>query len=130
MNKYGQIAVLSAQDLNAHKFSTPVAAWRHAAAKTFPDQEASQDKGCPKNAFLGLCEEGFVKGVPPGNYSAGLDNKSYAVKAAQLLGTNPRLAASGASELWRLVMDGRVKKPNSQMDVVLSLWSEGFISNR
>ena len=35
-----------------------------------------------RGAFLGLCEEGLVKGIPAGKYSASKDNKQYAVRAA------------------------------------------------
>lgn len=31
--------------------------------------KSSQVKGCTKGTFLGLCEEGLVKGIPKGNYT-------------------------------------------------------------
>jgi hypothetical protein len=46
---------------------------------------SAQKKGCPRGAFLGLCEEGLVKGIPAGNYTTSKDNKAYAVRAAELL---------------------------------------------
>ena len=36
--------------------------------EVFPTQESSRKKGCPQSAFLGLCEDGYVKGIPQGRY--------------------------------------------------------------
>jgi hypothetical protein len=70
----------------------------------------------------------LVVGVPAEDYSAGSENKGYAVDAVRLLRKDPNLAGLGAGELWKRVMKGRPKKPNSQMEVVLSLWSNGHIA--
>ena len=43
----------------------------------WPDRE--------RGAFLGLCEEGLIKGIPSGQYMASRDDKAYAVRAAALL---------------------------------------------
>lgn len=32
-------------------------------------ESTSQRKGCPKGVYLGLCEEGLVKGIPKGKYT-------------------------------------------------------------
>jgi hypothetical protein len=45
-------------------------------------------KGCPKGTFLGLCEEGLVKGIPKGNYTKSVKNKKYAIKAVTVLKQN------------------------------------------
>jgi hypothetical protein len=128
MDKYGEVALLAVKELHEHSFWTPPAAWRRAAAQVFPDHEDSQKKLCPRGAFLGLCEEGLVVGVPAEDFSAGSENKSYAVDAVRLLRKDPSLAEAGAGELWKRVMKGRSKKANSQMDVVLSLWTNNYIS--
>jgi hypothetical protein len=39
-----------------------------ATKEIFGEGTWGQIKGCPKNTFLGLCEEGIVKGVNKGNY--------------------------------------------------------------
>ncbi|MGN7083037.1 DUF6979 family protein, partial [Neisseria sp. P0001.S005] len=39
-------------------------AWTEIAA-SFPIKESIRKKGCPKNAFLGLCRAGLVKGINP-----------------------------------------------------------------
>ncbi|MFF0913304.1 DUF6979 family protein [Brevibacillus sp. NPDC003359] len=43
----------------------------------------------PRWLTLELCEEGFVRGIEPGNYTKSLDNKTYALQAAELLVTDP-----------------------------------------
>ena len=40
------------------KNSDPAQAWKSAADQVFPDSDSSRSKGCPKSAFLGLCEDG------------------------------------------------------------------------
>jgi hypothetical protein len=52
--------------------------------KLYPTSPTSRKKDCPRGAFLGLCEEGLVKGIPAGKYTASKDNKAYAVRAAAL----------------------------------------------
>ncbi|MCY4245019.1 MAG: hypothetical protein OXE47_06830, partial [Gammaproteobacteria bacterium] len=78
----------------------------------------------PRSAFLGLCEAGLVKGVPPGEYlkkSSKKLNKGYAVKAVSKLIENPKLKDNSPKELWELVIS---KAHDSQMDVVLALWEK------
>jgi hypothetical protein len=128
MAKYGKVAVEATVSLQGDPSRPPRDAWQAAARKVFPTQTSSQEKGCPRSAYLGLCEDGLVVGVQRGDYGAGTDNKAYAVQAVQLLTQNPDLEEVGASSLWRRVMNGRDKKANSQMDVVLSLWAHGLIT--
>ncbi len=119
MSKYGDCAVRSVQFVM--NGSTPGRAWERATITEFGRGTASQKKGCPKHAFLGLCSNGEVKGIPPGNYTKSVLNKRYAVRAAQLLRSNSTLAAN-KSLLWRRVICGRDKQHNNQLDVVLALW--------
>ena len=93
----------------------------------FPTQEEARKKGCPKSAFLGLCEDGFVKGVPKGNYTKGKLNKAYSVKAAKLL-QSKNFESITSKELWSEVMAGEIKTPNSQMEVVLSLAKNNLLN--
>lgn len=118
-NKYAKAAVNAVLHFQNNPVNI-IQSWQFAAREQFPDQIESQKKGCPKSAFLGLCEDGFVKGVPAGNYTRGKLNKSYAVKAVSILKAN-RDSNINSKELWELVMDGESKTPNSQMDVVLAL---------
>jgi len=72
-----------------------------------------RDKGCPKGAFLGLY-----------SFDCGL-NASYAKHAIEILRANPTKHFT-ARELWNAI-GNQGKAHNQQMDVVLSLWSEGYI---
>lgn len=108
----------------------PPEAWQLAAKDIFKNNSTSIKKGCPKNAFLGLCEEGLVKGVEKGKYTRSDLNKTYAIKAVEVL--KERSKEYKPRELWIEVLKrrgGDVKKVhNSQMDVVLALWNRGLIN--
>ena len=71
-SKYGIIAVEAA--CAASNGVHPEMAWKASAAKIFPNSPASEHKGCPKSAFLGLAELGEIAGVK----SKSIDNKRYA----------------------------------------------------
>jgi hypothetical protein len=123
-NKYGISAVIAAR---AFAMTDPLAQWKQAVATIFPMSVESQKKGCPRSAFLGLCEAGYVRGIASGKYTTSQDNKAYAIRAIEILqsGYKPQ----SAKELWLQVMNGRKKAHNSQADVVLALWDEGLIEN-
>jgi hypothetical protein len=126
MPNYGQAAILARKFLVEGRVQSPEEAWEKATAAIFPDSNSSQEKSCPKAAFLGLCEEGLVRGVSPGQSTSSRENKGYAVKAVWLLKSDPALAAD-ENLLWSKVIDGAGKAPNLQMDVVMSLWSNDLI---
>lgn len=93
-NKYGATALQSAVNSN-----NPIESWKMATEDIF-ESKSSREKGCPKNAFLGLCEEGLVKGIQPGAYLKSKKpnlNTKYAIEAAALIKKNPRIAKN---ELW------------------------------
>jgi hypothetical protein len=128
MNKYGNAAINATHMFNNKAAKTPLDAWNQTTIELFGANTPAQRKGCPKNAFLGICEEGLVRGVPKGNYTYRSDslNKAYAVEAVELLRGNP-LLANDKNGLWKEVMRGVKKQHNSQMDVVLALWEKGLI---
>ena len=127
MGSYGKVAVRAAALIRDGKFRSPAEAWASAARELLPHSESSQDKSCPRGAFLGLCDEGLVAGVPAGSYTRSPANKSYAVRAAGLLRTSPELAAQGPTLLWDRVVPGGAKRHNGQMDVVLGLHADGLL---
>ena len=86
---------------------------------------AARKKGCPRGAFLGLCEEGLVKGILAGHYTTSKDNKAYAVRAVALLTEGTQHWSTSA--LWQAVTNGAEKAHNSQMDIVLALWNNDLI---
>lgn len=129
MNKYGYVALKAVDLLRMNEQSEPLAAWNVAASEVFGVGSSSKRKGCPRNAFLGLCEAGMVEGIAGIDYanrSMSQKNKCYAIRAVQLLKEKPELA-DGKSKLWSAVMDGGVLTHNSQMDVVLALWNNNLI---
>jgi len=121
-NRYGEAALIAARDSAG---TSPAKRWQSAMERVYPTSVSAQKKGCPRGAFLGLCEEGLVKGIPAGNYTASKDNKAYAVRAAELLIEGKQKWS--ISELWRAVTDDPEKTHNSQMDIVLALWKNGLI---
>ncbi len=123
--KYGLVALNAANMINESQEIKPCNAWDEAAAFVFPTQLSSRKKGCPRSAFLGLCEEGKVKGVKAGDYTRSTANKSYAINAAVILQNTPTLTTK---ELWsNVIADKEPKVHNSQMNVVLALFNEGYL---
>jgi hypothetical protein len=104
---------------------SPAARWEEAVQRLYPSSSTARRKSGPRGAYLGLCEEGLVKGIPAGHYTASKDNKDYAVRAAALLIEGKQ--SWSTSTLWRAVTNDPEKTHNSQMDVVLALWKNGLI---
>ena len=119
-NEYGVVAIEAAKEKGSPKDN-----WLKEVQKAFFDSKSSQEKGCPKNTFLGLCEEGLVNGIPKGNYTKSIKNKKYAIKAVTVLKQNTQTTFS-PKELWDKLELGD-KRSNSQMDVLLALWEHGLI---
>lgn len=124
MGKYGKTALLAVKLIESNQAATPQEAWEKASTNLFGAGTHGQKKGCPKGAFLGLCEEGFVRGIQPGNYTKSQDNKAYALQAAGLLVKDLSLSQS-PSTLWKAI--NIQKSHNSQMDVVIALWNNDLI---
>ncbi len=126
MNKYGQAAVQAVEFIHNQSYKQPRDAWDAATSQIFGQGSSSQEKSCPKNAFLGLCEDGLVKGIAPGNYTRSKKNKKYATNAIRVLQKQPSLVDEPNS-LWKIVTDGDSILHNQQMNVVIALWRNGFI---
>jgi hypothetical protein len=124
ISKYGEAAVL-AVGMGNHSGFTVQERWSAATEKMFPESISSQQKNCPRGAFLGMCEAGLVKGIPQGHYTRSKDNKGYALKAIDLLMGGGEY--STPLSLWKLVVNNRNISHNSQMDVVVALWEKGLI---
>ena len=126
MSKYGDAAVRAVKLFTSGEANTPEVAWNKATIYYFGENTSSQVKGCPKGAFLGLCEHGLIKGIPKGTYCNSIKNKGYAIRAVSILKANPNRLPDSKT-LWSIIQDGIEKKHNSQMDVVLSLWEHRLI---
>ena len=96
------------------------------SSAVFPDSEASQKKGCPKDAFLGLCEAEIISGIAGESYTRSVLNKGYALTAVELLKKYPTLS-DNEDALWQAVQGANSKAHNSQMDVVTTLWRLGLL---
>src|SRR5687768_11867996 len=113
MGKYGQAAVKAVALLNTKTKVLPRDAWNQATIEIYGKGTSSQKKGCPRSAFIGLCEEGFVKGVNAGKYAQkSTKNKDYAIKAMNLIKKEPSLT-NDINQLWNQVTAGEGKVHNS-----------------
>ena len=120
-NRYGEAALIATREGGAK----PAARWESAMNKLYPTSPTSRKKSSPRGAFLGLCEEGLVKGIPAGHYAASKENKDYAVRAAALLAEGTKSWSTSA--LWQAVTNAPETQHSSQMDVVLALWKNDLI---
>ena len=89
MNSYGNAAIKAALLLNSGKAISPVTAWDKATTEIFGSNTSGQKKSYPKDAFLGLCEEGLIRNVSKGQYTNSKKNKEYALTAISILKSNP-----------------------------------------
>ncbi len=126
MSKYGEAAIDAVGLIATGGAKNATDAWITAVDRLFPESVASRVKNCPRCAFLGLCGEGLVKGIPSGPFTRSKLNKRYAVDAVLLLRGRPALA-DDPRQLWQLVIGGAPKVENAQMDVVVALWKRGLI---
>jgi hypothetical protein len=128
MSKYGQAAVRACELYNMKIVESPVKAWEKATSEIFGDGSWGQKKGCPKNAFLGLCEEGLVENIPQGTYNSRTTskNKAYAITAVNIVREQPNLL-DNINELWKQVTNGNGISHNYQMDVVKELIIKEYI---
>ncbi|HPJ01755.1 MAG TPA: hypothetical protein PKU80_02815 [Candidatus Limiplasma sp.] len=109
MNKYGQIAVRAAQYVNCNL--SPREAWDKASCEIYPKGSASQRKSCPRTTFLAL----YDQTLQSPNALHARDARSY-LAAHCACNTTPKA-------LWESILNGNHKTHNSQMDVVLALYS-------
>jgi hypothetical protein len=124
MKKYNKYGLTAIKTLEIYKTAESLReSWFSAAAELF-DSESSQNKGCPRSSFLGLCEEGLIKEISKGEYgSDSTKNKTHAIEAVTYLKEN-KVEFISTKELWSKL---NIKSHNSQMDVVLALWHKGLI---
>ncbi len=124
MGKYGSAAIKAVSYIIKKYTSNPVEAWNNATIEIFGKDTPSQKKSCPKGAFLGLCESGFIKGVKSDKYTNSIENKKYAVEAVKILKNNPQMSKNEPG-LWFMVAGN--KTHNQQIDVVIALWNTQLI---
>lgn len=128
MNKYAKIAIEVAEELQSMKKEEQKKIdlgdlWKE-KCKENGFKEASVKKGCPRLAFIGLCENNLIKGVEVKNSYKETLNKDYAVKAVEILKEKDKQYT--ARELWEAIGNTE-KRHNSQINIVLALWEKGMI---
>jgi hypothetical protein len=102
-----------------------VQTWKN-ALKMFTNKVSSQEKGCPRDTFLGLCEEGLLApAIPCKKYTDSEKNKSYGLQALEVLRKKPELADSPTA-LWNSIKTS-AENEQGQMGVVIALWKEKLI---
>ena len=108
-------------------------AWSE-ALKEITDKKSNITKGCPRKAFVGLCEDGYLKNIPAiPNKNSGF-NKNYAIEAVNYLQNHKdEVEVIKASILWEKLssnIDSETKARkcyNEQMHVILALWNKNLI---
>ncbi|MWV43394.1 hypothetical protein GRF59_07085 [Paenibacillus sp. HJL G12] len=128
MSKYAQAAIEAVELVYQGVTDSPVKAWDMATSKLFGKGSWGQKKGCPKNAFLGLCEDGFIEGIPKGIYNTRENsiNKNYAIRAIELITEQPKLLED-IKELWNRASNGNGISHNHQMHIVKALYNKNYI---
>ena len=127
MGKYGEVAKIATNMIVSNQVNDPIQAWGLATIQVFPSSKSSQNKSCPKSAFLGLCEDGYISNVEQGKYTRSKKNKEYAIKGLSLLSSNSNMTEI---ELWKIIIDEPDKTYNHQMDVVKTLWENNLIDKK
>ncbi|GAB7217744.1 DUF6979 family protein [Dickeya oryzae] len=89
-----------------------------------------KEKSCPRSAFLGLCEDGWIKGISDFSYfKKRSPNKCYAVSAAKFIFEYEKDNITPTA-LWKIIIEkfpNEAKEHNQQMSVVLSLKAYGYL---
>ena len=81
---FGNLAVLYAKKIEEDKIEPTIEGLK-SLEEELGFSKSKIDKGCPRNAFLGLCSQGLIKGIPKGNYTTSEKNLNYAKEAVRIL---------------------------------------------
>lgn len=110
MGIYGNGAV-GAKHLILESGQSTAKAWELVIAE-FTQSSSSRTKGCPKGAFLGLCEAGVIAGIPGGVDDELISNKNgrYALVAWAVLQSEPNLSEDKEA-LWHHVRTREIHAP-------------------
>ncbi len=125
-DKFGHNAVKAVELLHQGIVKSPREAWKKAGYEILK-KKVYVEKGCPKSAFLGLCEEGLVKGVPAEMYTSSTKNKKYTIDGYNALIKNPSLRHDIKS-FWDYVKPNETISHNYQLDVLVHLYENGLLN--
>jgi len=131
MTNYEAITLKAVKILSEKQTSSFEEVWKK-SGKELDLEESIWKKGCPKNAFIGVCEMGLIKGIQGIPNVELSKNGKYAVTALRLIIKNPQLYTNmSGPDLWREVLKEchleTSKNYNQQMAVVLTLWNNNKI---
>lgn len=125
--QYGLAAIDAVNLMKNGIVENPRIAWEEALSKYCERGSFAWEKGCPRGTFLGLCEEGYIKGIPKGKYTNSKKNKAYGIEAVKALKKNP-LFINDSIKLWQQIPNRTAQNQNGQLDVVIALWNEDMIN--
>ncbi len=132
MTKYGNVAIKAVELFRTQNESNLVDAWNIAAKEIFKDKDPSIKKPCPKDTFLGLCEEGLIKDIPSGKYTMSKSNKAYALATVELLKECDIFEKCSDADIWKKVLKkcktDPQKKHNGQLPVIRALFENGLLN--
>lgn len=125
-NDFGVFAVMYVKQLIEVNERPSIDGWKNFIYMQTKNENKA-NKGCPRTAFLGLCEEGYIKNIPVGMYlnKVNCKNKQYAIAAIEILKKDDSLK-NNPKKLWELVPN-HPNSHNGQMNVVCSLWNANLI---
>ena len=123
---HGQVAVDAVREFQNQQHQNLLQAWDQALKLN----NVPYNKVCPRVAFLGLCESGYVVGVPQGNYiqkSTPSKIKQKAVRIKNIImNTNPpALPTQSKTTVWTQV--GGTGQHEGVIDVVYALFNSGVL---
>ena len=126
MSNYGNVAVHAAQYLVRNPNINPGVAWSTALA-----HYGVRDKSCPRTAFLGLCENGNIGGVPIGHYlnRRNTVNKIRAISVRNLIYNNtPPSKPTGTKKVvWQNITGISNGDIYGVINVVYDLFDNGLL---
>ena len=103
--------------------------WENAVKSFSPSKsQKSMEKPCPRQVFLYLYENGYIRGIPKcsATFHITPKNANYAQKARdELIASRPPAPYTSKSALWTRI--GATETYNCQIDVVVGLYNAGLL---
>lgn len=123
MNKYTEIVVKAINTIREGRVQNPVEAWEVTVTDVFGNNITSYNRNCARNTFLGLCEEGYIKGINRGKYTLSRINKEYVVNLREKIFKSQ---TSDEDKLW-LAINMNDKKHFLHLQIVKELYEEKIL---
>lgn len=109
MGKYGDAAIKATKLYCDRSVPSPNSAWEKAVREVF-ESTSSQQKGCPRCAYLGLCEEGEVFGCSKARSKAA-KKRGLPEKLAQYLEARRQRKVAASTKAATKTEAGAASKP-------------------